>query len=133
MTTNVFEHYTDMIIVSLPFLLYLQPTLLYLLLVTRPSRCGRWLRGKTSDMFLSFPLYLIPSFYRYCVKTLVGHLEWVRSVSPSEDGRLLVSCSNDQVNINTYLKKKKKKKFINIYIIDCSCMGCSKRRHKNGV
>lgn len=35
----------------------------------------------------------------YCVKTLVGHLEWVRSVSPSEDGRLLVSCSNDQVRV----------------------------------
>lgn len=34
---------------------------------------------------------------RYCTKTLMGHTEWVRSVVPSTDSRLLVSCSNDQV------------------------------------
>ncbi|RUS13167.1 hypothetical protein BC937DRAFT_86235, partial [Endogone sp. FLAS-F59071] len=34
--------------------------------------------------------------YSYCVKTFTGHNEWVRSVVPSEDGKLLVSCSNDQ-------------------------------------
>lgn len=33
---------------------------------------------------------------RYCVKTLTGHAEWVREVVPSEDGRWLVSASNDQ-------------------------------------
>ncbi|CEI91462.1 Putative Nuclear distribution protein PAC1 [Rhizopus microsporus] len=32
----------------------------------------------------------------YCVKTLVGHLDWVRRIFPSEDGRWLASCSNDQ-------------------------------------
>lgn len=33
---------------------------------------------------------------RYCTKTLTGHAEWVREVVPSDDGRLLVSVSNDQ-------------------------------------
>lgn len=33
----------------------------------------------------------------YCVKTLRGHLEWVRDVYPSFDGRWLISCGDDQV------------------------------------
>lgn len=33
---------------------------------------------------------------RYCTKTLSGHSEWVREVVPSDDGRLLLSVSNDQ-------------------------------------
>ena len=32
----------------------------------------------------------------YCVKTLRGHLDWVRDVSPSFDGRWLLSAGNDQ-------------------------------------
>lgn len=34
----------------------------------------------------------------WCVKTLTGHAQWVRGVVPSDDGRLLASCSDDQVN-----------------------------------
>lgn len=41
---------------------------------------------------------LISSPISYCTKTYTGHLEWVRSVVSSEDGRLLVTASNDQVN-----------------------------------
>jgi len=33
----------------------------------------------------------------YCVKTLSGHLDWVRDVAPSPDGRFLFSGGNDQV------------------------------------
>ncbi|VDP83592.1 unnamed protein product [Echinostoma caproni] len=33
--------------------------------------------------------------FRYCVKTFIGHTEWIRSVRPSPDGTLLASCSND--------------------------------------
>ncbi|KAL9124356.1 MAG: hypothetical protein Q9217_006306 [Psora testacea] len=33
----------------------------------------------------------------YCVKTLRGHSDWVRSVAPSFDGRWLLSAGNDQV------------------------------------
>jgi len=33
----------------------------------------------------------------YGEKSLAGHAEWVRSVEPSEDGRWLVTASNDQV------------------------------------
>jgi len=32
----------------------------------------------------------------YCVKTFVGHHEWVRMVRVSADGVLIASCSNDQ-------------------------------------
>ncbi|GHJ86093.1 hypothetical protein NliqN6_2495 [Naganishia liquefaciens] len=35
----------------------------------------------------------------YCVKTLWGHEQWVRSVSPSEDGKLLVTASSDLTSI----------------------------------
>lgn len=31
----------------------------------------------------------VPFFHRYCVKTYVGHREWVRTVKVSPDGRLL--------------------------------------------
>jgi FOG: WD40 repeat len=33
--------------------------------------------------------------FRYCVKTLTGHREWVRQIKVSPDGTLLASCSND--------------------------------------
>ena len=33
----------------------------------------------------------------YCVKTLRGHLDWVRDVASSPDGRFLFSAGNDQV------------------------------------
>ena len=32
----------------------------------------------------------------YCVKTIRGHVDWVRDVSPSFDGRWLLSAGNDQ-------------------------------------
>ncbi|KAL8866889.1 MAG: hypothetical protein Q9174_006018, partial [Haloplaca sp. 1 TL-2023] len=34
----------------------------------------------------------------YCVKTLRGHVDWVRDVAASFDGRFLVSCGNDQTS-----------------------------------
>lgn len=33
----------------------------------------------------------------YCVKTLQGHLDWVRDVAASADGRFLFSAGNDQI------------------------------------
>jgi WD40 repeat protein len=54
----------------------------------------------SNTIALTYILFFFFSFQKkksYCVRTLVGHGEWVRSVSPSEDGRLLVSSSNDQV------------------------------------
>lgn len=33
----------------------------------------------------------------YCLKTLSGHLDWVRDVTPSIDGRWLLSAGNDQI------------------------------------
>jgi platelet-activating factor acetylhydrolase IB subunit alpha len=32
----------------------------------------------------------------YCLRTLQGHVDWVRAVSPSIDGRFLLSTGNDQ-------------------------------------
>ena len=34
---------------------------------------------------------------RHLVRTIIGHTDWVRSVVPSDDGRLLASASKDQV------------------------------------
>ncbi|KAI5309437.1 protein with putative role during mitosis [Ascosphaera atra] len=33
----------------------------------------------------------------YCVKTLRGHIDWVRDVAPSPDGRFLISAGDDRV------------------------------------
>lgn len=33
----------------------------------------------------------------WCVKTFTGHGQWVRCVVPSDDGKFLASCSDDQV------------------------------------
>lgn len=33
----------------------------------------------------------------YCVKTIQGHVDWVRDVSPSHDGRFFASAGNDRV------------------------------------
>jgi platelet-activating factor acetylhydrolase IB subunit alpha len=37
--------------------------------------------------------------HRHLVRTITGHSDWVRCVSPSDDGRLLASCSNDFVRL----------------------------------
>jgi len=52
-------------------------------------------------MGILFSCFIIDNYRpnRYCVKTYFGHLEWVRSVSPSEDGKWLITSSNDQVCI----------------------------------
>ena len=38
---------------------------------------------------------------RYCIRTFSGHSDWVKSVVPSDDGRLLVSASIDQVSASS--------------------------------
>lgn len=35
----------------------------------------------------------------FCVKTISGHNDWIRSALPSSDGSLLISCSVDQVRV----------------------------------
>lgn len=40
---------------------------------------------------------------RHLVRTIVGHSDWVRRVVPSDDGRLLASCSSDHVSIFIHL------------------------------
>jgi platelet-activating factor acetylhydrolase IB subunit alpha len=37
-------------------------------------------------------------FTRHLVRTIVGHSDWVRRAVPSDDGRLLASCSSDHVS-----------------------------------
>ncbi len=37
------------------------------------------------------------SFTRFCIKTLVGHREWVRMVRVYQDGTLIASSSVDHV------------------------------------
>jgi platelet-activating factor acetylhydrolase IB subunit alpha len=45
---------------------------------------------------------LISISARHLVRTIVGHSDWVRRVVPSDDGRLLASCSSDHVSNCTY-------------------------------
>ena len=33
----------------------------------------------------------------YCIKTLRGHDDWIRSIQITDDGSLLASCSHDKV------------------------------------
>ena len=47
-------------------------------------------------------------FHRFCVKSLVGHREWVRMIRVYQDGTLLASCSVDHVRILTYLFERKR-------------------------
>lgn len=35
--------------------------------------------------------------FRFCVKTLTGHREWVRMIRVYQDGTLIASCSVDHV------------------------------------
>lgn len=43
--------------------------------------------------------------YRFCIKTLVGHREWVRMVRVYEDSTLLASSSVDHVShVSCYLR-----------------------------
>lgn len=48
---------------------------------------------------------MILTVHRYCVKSYVGHREWVRMVRVHPDGAIFASCSNDHSirvwNINT--------------------------------
>lgn len=56
----------------------------------------------------------------YCTKTFTGHAEWVRSVVPSDDGRFLVTASNDQV---IAIRLPRKRLLLTcIYIYVCACM-----------
>lgn len=52
---------------------------------------SKWLK-------LTLPRY---ASFRYCVKTISGHNDWIRSVLPSSDGALFISCSVDQVRAAT--------------------------------
>lgn len=45
---------------------------------------------------LCFPLRLT-TLPRHLIRTIIGHSEWVRGVTPSDDGKLLASCSKDHV------------------------------------
>jgi len=47
-------------------------------------------------MFDNYLISLMIFSFSFCVKTLSGHREWVRSVRVFFDGSLIASCSNDQ-------------------------------------
>lgn len=53
----------------------------------------------STDIFRrTFP-WIHSSFflYRFCIKTLAGHREWVRMIRVYQDGTLIASCSVDHV------------------------------------
>jgi len=42
--------------------------------------------------------------YRFCIKTLTGHREWVRMIRVYQDGTLIASCSVDHVSSDFYFE-----------------------------
>lgn len=73
---------------------------------TRPYGYGKSRAGESEFLPAQGSAYQGPDMQmdadiwsRYCVRTFSGHTDWVREVVPSEDGRLLLSCSSDQVRL----------------------------------
>ena len=42
---------------------------------------------------------------RHLIRTIAGHTEWVRGVVPSDDGKLIASCSKDHVCSSSYISE----------------------------
>lgn len=57
-----------------------------------PSAAGEFLVSASRDKTLR--IWEVAT--GYCVKTITGHADWIRSVEPSFDGRFLLSAGNDQ-------------------------------------
>ena len=57
-----------------------------------PSAAGEYLVSASRDR--SLRIWEVAT--GYCVKTIQGHVDWVRDVCPSFDGKWLLSASNDQ-------------------------------------
>ena len=57
----------------------------------------------------------------YCIKTFLGHREWVRQVAVSQDGTLIASCSNDQTIRIWYVSSKECKAELSDHdhVIEC--------------
>ena len=45
-------------------------------------------------------ILFFPYRHSFCVKTISGHNDWIRSALPSSDGSLLITCSVDQVRVS---------------------------------
>lgn len=69
-------------------------------LVIKPLKCGKLQQGKCRHSLIwhkkkKFCKNIDPHYYSYCVKTFIGHREWVRMVRVNIDGDLMATCSND--------------------------------------
>ena len=76
-----------------------------------------------------WPLNLF-AFGRHLVSTISGHSDWVRCAVPSDDGRIVASCSNDQVR-SDYLQYPPE--LILIYTSDCASEWYLNRGTENGI
>lgn len=89
--------------------LYRPATLYCLRLAINRLKCGKLPLGEYSLIIIMyFPCYntlMLKFSNRYCVKSYIGHREWVRMVRVHPDGAIFASCSNDHSvrvwNINT--------------------------------
>ncbi|CCX15022.1 nuclear distribution protein PAC1 [Pyronema domesticum] len=57
-----------------------------------PSAAGEYLVSASRDKTLR--IWEVAT--GYCIKTIQGHVDWIRDVTPSFDGRWLLSAGNDQ-------------------------------------
>lgn len=67
----------------------------------------------------------------YCVRTFQAHLEWVRAVEPSSDGRHIVTASSDQVCLNEWLHTMVYVTFI--FVTDRKNMGRNQRGNETRI
>ena len=47
---------------------------------------------------MTFNILINSNPYSHLVRTIIGHSDWVRCIEPSDDGKMIASCSNDQVS-----------------------------------
>ena len=58
-----------------------------------------WLQGRFFAAQTRIGVLMNSARYRHQVRLISGHSDWVRCAVPSDDGKLLASCSNDHVGL----------------------------------
>jgi WD40 repeat protein len=97
-------YFQVMIIMYLRSHLHLVVIILYHVVVIKRLKYGKYQQRKS--FYSNSKTIQRISFNRFCIKTLVGHREWVRMVRVYQDGTLIASSSADHVCYRLILSTK---------------------------